>query len=98
MSIDFSDFLDVLDENVFEEVPVTPEEFVQSKDYLGLPVLSEEQYRLLKASTQILRKETLYDILPQKKLKNDGLKPLMKSCACWARVRPLPIHLSMTQI
>jgi len=55
----FEDFLEALDENAFEEVPVTIEEFVTSKDYLNLPPLSTYQYIMIKASTQIYKKETL---------------------------------------
>jgi len=56
---DFSDFLGALEEDAFEETPVEIEEFVTSKDYLGLPPLSEYQYQMIKASTQIYKKETL---------------------------------------
>jgi len=55
----FEDFLEALDENAFEEVPVSIEEFVTSKDYLNLPPLSTNQYTMIKASTQIYKKETL---------------------------------------
>jgi hypothetical protein len=57
--MDFSDFIDVLDGHVFEEKPVTIEEFVTGEEYLNLPPLSENQYTMLKASTQIYKKETL---------------------------------------
>ena len=55
----FEDFLDVLDASEFEEKPVSIEEFVVSKDYLYLPPLSDHQYTMIKASTQIYKKETL---------------------------------------
>ena len=65
-----TDFLDRLarrlSSNDFDEdmvgpsgVPVTIEEFVTSKDFLGLKGLSEDQYSLAKAMTQIYRKDTL---------------------------------------
>ena len=57
--MDFTDFLDVLDGDAFEEKPVQIEEFVTSDRYLNLPPLSEHQYTMLKASTQIYKKETL---------------------------------------
>ena len=56
---DFGDFLEALQDDVFEEVPVNLEEFVTSKDYLGLPPLSDFQYMSIRASTQIYKKETL---------------------------------------
>jgi len=56
---DFSDFLEALEEDAFEEIPVEIEEFVTSKDYLGLPPLSDYQYMMIKASTQIYKRETL---------------------------------------
>lgn len=59
---DFSDFLDVLEEDAFEETPVSIEEFVTSKEYLNLPPLSEIQYQLIKASTQIYKRETLHKL------------------------------------
>ena len=57
--IDLSDFIGALDGDVFVEKPVTIEEFVTSEKFLNLPVLSEHQYTMLKASTQIYKKETL---------------------------------------
>ena len=51
---DFSDFLDALDGESFEERPVSVEEFVTSKDFLGLPPLSEYQYQMINASTLII--------------------------------------------
>ena len=56
---DFSDFLEALEEDSFEEIPVEIEEFVTSREYLGLPPLSDYQYMMIKASTQIYKKETL---------------------------------------
>jgi hypothetical protein len=56
---DFSDFLDVLDGDEFEEQPVTIEEFVTSVNYLGLPPLSTYQYTMIKAMTQVYKKDTL---------------------------------------
>lgn len=59
MSLDFSDFMEVLEGDVFDERPVTIEEFVTGREYLNLPPLSEYQYQMLRASTQIYKKETL---------------------------------------
>lgn len=56
---DFSDFLNALERDDFEEIPADLEEFVTSTKYLGLPPLSENQYIMLKAMTQIYKKETL---------------------------------------
>ena len=57
--IDFTDFLDILEGDDFEEKPVTIEEFVVSDRFLNLPPLSDHQYTMLRASTQIYKKETL---------------------------------------
>lgn len=57
--IDFSDFIDALDGDQFEEVPASIEEFVTDKNYLDLPPLSEYQYQAIRAMTQIYKKETL---------------------------------------
>lgn len=43
----------------FEEMPVDVYEFVTSEDYCGLKELSEHQYSLVKAMSQIYKKETL---------------------------------------
>ena len=59
MTIGFDVFFEALEEDAFEEKPVDIEEFVTSKNYLGLPPLSEYQYTMIKASTQIYKKETL---------------------------------------
>lgn len=55
----FDDILDMLGGEDFEERPVMIEEFVTSKDYLGLPPLSEHQYTSIRAMSQIYKKETL---------------------------------------
>lgn len=56
---DFSDFLNVLEGEEFEEHPVEIEEFVTSTNYLGLPPLSQNQYTMIKAMTQVYKKDTL---------------------------------------
>lgn len=58
----FEDFLDVLEEDIWDDRPVGVEEFVTSKDFLGLPPLSELQYKLVRAGTQIYRLDTLIDL------------------------------------
>ncbi len=58
-SFDFDEILNMLDGEDFEERPVQIETFVQSEDYLNLPALSENQYKLIKASSQIYKKATL---------------------------------------
>lgn len=57
--IDFSDILDLLDGEEFDEHPVELHEFVTQDKYLGLPPLSEYQYMLIRASSQIYKKQTL---------------------------------------
>ena len=56
-TIDFSDFLEALDENPFEEMPVDAKTFITSKDYLGLPELSEYQYTLVECMSQVYKQE-----------------------------------------
>ena len=63
MSTTFSDFLEVLKENHFVETPVDVKTFVQSPDYLGQPLLSDIQYEIVEAMSQIYRKEDLIDIM-----------------------------------
>lgn len=61
---DFGDLLNILDGEDFEERPVSIEEFISSEDYLDLSsiTLSDYQYQLIKASTQIYKKETLINL------------------------------------
>lgn len=59
MSLDFSDFLGALDEDEFEERPVTVEEFVYSKDFLGFPKLSNYQMDIVRIGSQIYYEDTL---------------------------------------
>ncbi len=56
---DFSDIINLLSGSEFEETPVQIEEFIRSPAYLGLPPVSEYQLMMLKAMTQIYRKDTL---------------------------------------
>ena len=60
---DFDDFLEVLKSNHFEETPVDAKTFVESTDYLGQPPLSDIQYDIVEAMSQIYRKEDLIDIM-----------------------------------
>lgn len=63
----FSSIFNSLSGDIFDEemvknsggVPVTIEEFVTSHDFLGLKGLSDAQYALANAMTQIYKKETL---------------------------------------
>jgi hypothetical protein len=59
----FNDFLEVLKENHFVETPVDVKTFVQSPDYLGQPILSDIQYEIVEAMSQIYRKEDLIEIM-----------------------------------
>lgn len=73
---EFNDFLEALEDDVFEEKPVDVEEFVTSKDFLGLPPLSENQYTMIKACTQVYRKETLIQLYGEEL----GLKKYKQTC------------------
>jgi len=59
----FNEFFDVLKENHFVETPVDVKTFVQSPDYLGQPLLSDIQYEIVEAMSQIYRKEDLMDLM-----------------------------------
>ena len=72
----FDDFLQVLEGDEFEEMPVAIEEFVVSRDFLGLPPLSAYQYQMIKASTQIYKKDTLIRIYGEK----EGKKIFSQTC------------------
>jgi hypothetical protein len=59
----FDDFMEVLKDNPFDEVPVDAKTFVESPDYLAQPPLSEIQYDIVEAMSQIYRQtevETMF--------------------------------------
>ena len=71
-AFDFGELLNMLDGEDFEERPVEIEEFVTGENYLNLPdtPLSPYQYQLVKASSQIYKKETLINLYGE----DEGLK------------------------
>jgi hypothetical protein len=72
----FEDFLEILAGEEFEEQPVSIEEFVVSNKFLNLPPLSENQYTMIKATTQIYKKETLITLFGEK----EGKKRWKQTC------------------
>jgi len=67
LSTMFNDFLEVLKDNHFIETPVDARTFVEGEDYLGQPPLSDIQYDIVEAMSQIYRKEDLIDIMGEEK-------------------------------
>jgi hypothetical protein len=63
LSTTFNDFLEVLKDNVFEEKPVDVKTFVESPDFLGQPPLSDIQYDIVEAMSQIYYQKDLEDIM-----------------------------------
>jgi hypothetical protein len=59
----FNDFLEALQDSHFEENPVDVKTFVESPDYLGQPPLSQIQYDIVEAMSQIYKKEDLQTLL-----------------------------------
>jgi len=59
----FNDFFEALKNDNFEEVPVDAKTFVEGEDYLGQPPLSDIQYDIVEAMSQIYRKEDLMDLM-----------------------------------
>jgi hypothetical protein len=58
----FNEFLEALKSDHFEEIPVDARTFVEGEDYLGQPPLSDIQYDIVEAMSQIYRKEDLMNI------------------------------------
>lgn len=58
---DFSDFISAIEkvDDEFETVPVNLETFLYSKEYMGLPPLSEEQFDIIRRGGQIYLEHTL---------------------------------------
>jgi hypothetical protein len=67
LSTMFNDFLEALQDNPFEETPVDVKTFVESPDYLGQPSLSQIQYDIVEAMSQIYRKEDLQMLMGTEK-------------------------------
>jgi len=59
LSTMFNDFLEALQDSPFEETPVDAKTFVESSDYLGQPPLSDIQYEIVEAMSQIYKKADL---------------------------------------
>ena len=59
----FNDFFEALQDSPFEENPVDVKTFVESPEYLGQPPLSQIQYDIVEAMSQIYRKEDLQVLL-----------------------------------
>ena len=73
----FNVFLDALTGDDFSEKPVSLEQFVTDKAYLGLPPLSEYQYQMIRASTQIYKRDTLHKIYGEE----EGEKIWKQTCS-----------------
>lgn len=72
----FDDFLNALDGDEFDEIPVSIEEFTTSDKYLRLPPLSGYQYQSIKAMTQVYKKETLIRVFGEE----EGKKRYSQTC------------------
>jgi hypothetical protein len=59
----FNDFFEALKNNNFEEMPVDAKTFVEGEAFLNQPPLSDIQYDIVEAMSQIYREEDLVDIL-----------------------------------
>ena len=59
----FDDFLEALEDSPFEEEPVDVVTFVESEDFLAQPQLSEIQYDIVRAMSQIYRQEDLEKLM-----------------------------------
>ncbi len=59
----FDDFLEVLEDSPFEENPVDVKTFVEGDDYLGQPPLSDIQYDIVLAMSQIYKQEDLQRLM-----------------------------------
>ncbi|MBM3211645.1 hypothetical protein FJZ33_05480, partial [Candidatus Poribacteria bacterium] len=76
MGLDFSDVIDILDGEEFDERPVDLRQFVTSPEYLGLPELSEHQYILIEKSSQIYKEQTLIKLFGE----DEGRRRFKQTC------------------
>jgi hypothetical protein len=63
----FNEFLEALQADHFDETPVDARTFVEGEAYLGQPPLSDIQYDIVEAMSQIYRKEDLINIMGEEK-------------------------------
>lgn len=63
MSTMFNDFLDALKSDNFAEIPVDAKTFVEGEHYLNQPPLSQVQYDIVEAMSQIYKLEDLVDLM-----------------------------------
>ena len=63
----FNEFLEALKDDHFEEIPVDAKTFVEGEAYLGQPPLSDVQYDIVEAMSQIYRKEDLINMMGEEK-------------------------------
>ena len=59
----FDEFLEALKDNNFKEIPVDAKTFVEGEDYLNQPPLSDIQYDIVEAMSQIYKLEDVIEIL-----------------------------------
>jgi hypothetical protein len=59
----FDDFFEVLKDSNFDETPVNARTFVEGEAYLGQPPLSQIQYDIVEAMSQVYKLEDLIDIM-----------------------------------
>ena len=63
----FNEFLEALQDDHFNEMPVDARTFVEGEAYLGQPPLSDIQYDIVEAMSQIYRKEDLINMMGEEK-------------------------------
>jgi hypothetical protein len=59
----FNEFFEALKNENFAELPVDAKTFVEGESYLGQPPLSQVQYDIVEAMSQIYKKEDLVDLM-----------------------------------
>jgi hypothetical protein len=67
MNLELADFDRLLRQDDLTETPVDIQTFVQDKEYLGLPPLSDIQLEIVRHSTQIYKERTLISLLGEEK-------------------------------
>jgi hypothetical protein len=72
----WNDVLNAVSGEEFEEQPVEIEEFVTSEDFLALPPLSDLQYQMIRAGSQIYKYDTLISLYGEAK----GVKRWNQTC------------------
>lgn len=81
----FDDFLDVLEDDEFEEMPVDLTTFITSPDYMNQPRLSDKQFEYVELATNIYLPETNYKVYDKETADRLSRGMVNELCLLWGK-------------